>query len=97
VALAPFDLGVTQNFAMLSRPSEIEGIDEVRVLIHRMSGARGDWQRSNRVFINELRKQLLIWRSLPQDVMDKYRQKTFEAWDTLPIEQIDTESIGAAV
>ncbi len=95
VALAPFDLGVTQNFAMLSKPSDIEGIDEVRVMIYRLSGAHGDWQRSNRVFINELRKQLLIWRTLPQDIMDRYRQKTLESWDELPVEEVDTESIGA--
>jgi hypothetical protein len=96
VALAPFDLGVTQNFALLSQPSEIEGIDEVRILIYRLSGAQGDWQRSNRVFINELRKQLLIWRSLPQDVMDRYRQSTNEAWNDLPVEQIDQQSIGGS-
>ena len=97
MALAPFDLGVNQQFAMLSRPSEIEGIDEVRILIHRASGARGDWQRSNRVFINDLRRQLLIWRSLPDDVMDKYRQQTLELWDSLPVQQVTPENIGAHV
>jgi hypothetical protein len=96
VALAPFDLGVTQKFALLSQPSDIEGIDEVRIMLDRLSGARGDWQRSNRVFVNELRKQLLIWRSLTQDIMDKYRQNTLESWDNLPIEQIDRESIGGS-
>ncbi|MFW6132627.1 MAG: ABC transporter permease, partial [Planctomycetota bacterium] len=93
VALAPFDLGVNQRFALLSRPSDIEGIDEVRILIYRLSGANGDWQRSNRTFINNLRKQLLIWRSLPQDVMDNYRQKTLQMWDELPVERIDPETI----
>jgi len=94
VALAPFDLGVTQNFVFLSQPSDIEGIDEVRIMIYRLSGAQRDWQRSNRVFINELRKQLLIWRSLTQDIMDRYRQNTLEAWDKLPVEQVDQASIG---
>jgi len=94
VALAPFDLGVTQNFVLLSQPSEIEGIDEVRALLYRLSGARGDWQRSNRVFINELRKQLLIWRSLRPDVMDRYRQMTLSQWDSLPREHYDGTTIG---
>ena len=94
VALAPFDLGVTQRFALLSQASEIPGIDEVRILIHRESGAVGDWKRSNRVFINDLRKQLLIWRSLPHEVMDRYRQKTLEQWDALPHEQVTPESMG---
>jgi hypothetical protein len=96
VALAPFDLGVNQRFAMLSQPSDIEGIDEVRILIYRLSGAQGDWQRSNRVFINDLRKQLLIWRSLPHETMDKYRSKTLEAWNELPVEQVDPQSIGVS-
>jgi len=96
VALAPFDLGVTQNFALLSQPSEIEGIDEVRILIYRLSGAQGDWKRANRVFINDLRKQLLIWRSLPHEVMDRYRQKTLEQWEQLPMEQWDPSSIGGS-
>jgi len=96
VALAPFDLGVTQEFALLSQTSEIEGIDEVRILIYRLSGAQGDWRRSNRVFINELRKQLLIWRSLPQEVMDKYRNSTLDAWGELPVEQVDQDSFGGS-
>jgi hypothetical protein len=96
VALAPFDLGVNQAFAMLSKPSDIEGINEVRILIHRLSGAQGDWERANRVFINDLRKQLLIWRSLPHEVMDHYRQGTLEQWDRLPVQQVDGQSIGGA-
>jgi len=94
VALAPFDLGVTQRFALLSKPSEIEGIDEVQILIYRLSGARGDWRRGNRVFINELRKQLLIWRSLTQEVMEQYRERTLEVWDQLPRLQVDRDTIG---
>ena len=97
VALAPFDLGVNQNFAMLSQPSDIEGINEVRILISRLSGAQGDWQRANRVFINDLRKQLLIWRSLPPEIMERYRQKTLEIWNELPVESIDKDSIGGAL
>ena len=94
MALAPFDLGVNQRFALLSQPSEIEGIDEVRILLYRTSGSHGDWQRSNRVFINDLRRQLLIWRSLTDDIMDKYRQKTLEAWDSLAVKQVTPKSIG---
>jgi hypothetical protein len=89
VALAPMDLGVTQTFAMLAQPSDIEGIDEVRIVIRRRSGTRGDWRRSNRLFINGLRKQFLIWRSLPPEVMDTYRQRTFDAWEDFPTRPFD--------
>jgi len=94
MALAPFDLGVNQRFVLVSQPSEIEGIDEVRILINRHTGTRGDWTRANRVFINDLRKQLLIWRSLTNEVMDQYREKTLQAWDQLAVEQVDETTIG---
>ncbi len=97
VALAPFDLGVNQHFTLLSQPSDIEGIDEVRILIRRLSGAPGDWQRGNRVFIHDLRKQLLIWRSLPAEVMDKYRSRTLQAWEQLAVEPMDSDRIGGMV
>ena len=96
VALAPFDLGVSQKFALMAQPSEIEGIEEIRILLHRVSGTRGDWQRANRVFINELRKQLLIWRSLSSEIMEKYRQMTLQEWKDLPVEDIQPETFGGA-
>lgn len=76
LALAPFDLGVTQHFLLTSMPSEIEGVDEVRIVMKRISGTRGDWQRTNRPFISDLRKQFLIWRSIPHETMELYRRRT---------------------
>ena len=84
MALAPFDLGVTQDFGLTARPSEIAGIDEVRIVLRRRSGSPGDWKRANRVFIYDLRRQFLIWRALPAEVMERYRQRTLEQWDALP-------------
>ncbi|MBA4387466.1 MAG: hypothetical protein C0404_05755 [Verrucomicrobia bacterium] len=89
VALAPFDLGIEQSVVILSQPSDIEGIDEVRVLIRRLSGTYGDWQRANRVFINDLRRQFLVWRTLDKEVARHYRETTLQAWETLPLESTD--------
>jgi hypothetical protein len=76
LALAPFDLGVSQSFQLCSAPSEIPGIDEVRIRLERASGQPKDWQRLNKVFMDDLRKQFLIWRSLPQETMEQYRRRT---------------------
>jgi hypothetical protein len=76
LALAPFDLGVTQRFEMKSKPSTIEGIDEVHIQLHRLSGQPKDWARLNKVLLNDLRTQFLLWRSLPEETMEMYRQKT---------------------
>ena len=74
VSLAPFDLGVTQHFELSYRPSEIPGIDEVALQLVRQSGEPKDWQRLNKLFLDDLRKQFLIWRSLAPETMDSYRK-----------------------
>jgi len=76
LALAPFDLGVTQTMALTAIPSEIPGVDEVEIRAHRLSGARGDWTRCNRAFVTDLRKQFLLWRTLSSEVIESYRAKT---------------------
>lgn len=76
LTLAPFDLGVSQNFVMRSTPSEIPGIDEVRIHMQRATGQPKDWQRLNRVLLDDLRQQFLIWRALPEETMEVYRQRT---------------------
>ncbi|HMP71760.1 MAG TPA: hypothetical protein PKE55_00705 [Kiritimatiellia bacterium] len=79
LALAPFDLGVTQDFELRSAPSEIKGIDEVNIRLVRRSGQPGDWVRLNRNLFDDLRTQFLLWRSLPKETMEHYRQQTLVA------------------
>lgn len=76
ISLAPFDLGVSQKFTLSSRPSEIEGIDEVLVDIERLSGTEGAWLRGNREFISDLRNQFLFWRNLPVETVEHYRSES---------------------
>ena len=78
VALAPFDLGVTEHVKLTAIPSEIEGVDEVSVVITRKSGTRGDWLRANRVFLKDMRQQFLLWRTLSSDVIESYRMRTLQ-------------------
>lgn len=76
VSLAPFDLGVMEDFTMSARLSEIEGIDEIFVQLHKVSGTEGAWLRGNRVFVDDLREQFLLWRSLPVSTVVHYREKS---------------------
>lgn len=87
VALAPFDLGVTQHLTLTGVPSDIPGVDEVAVHLVRQSGTRGDWVRANRVFIKRLRRQFLVWRTLPAEAVEAYRLATLEALGENPAEQ----------
>lgn len=79
ISLAPFDLGVLQRLSMHTRPSDIPGIDEVVVELTRLNGAPGTWLKVNRVFIEDLRNQFLIWRSLPPETVEHYQRTTAES------------------
>ena len=76
LALAPFDLGVTETLELRSKPSGIEGIDEINIRLTRLSGQPKDWERLNKVLLVDLRTQFLLWRSLPQETMEIYRHRT---------------------
>jgi hypothetical protein len=89
LALAPFDLGVTQHMDLCATPSEIEGVDEVAIRITRSSGATGDWYRANRVFIKNLRRQFLLWRTLSGEMIEHYRMQTLAALGTAASAEAD--------
>ncbi|MDW7771561.1 MAG: FtsX-like permease family protein [Desulfobulbaceae bacterium] len=63
--LAPFDFGIMQWVDIHFCPAQ-EGPEflEIRIVMQRMAGEVGLWQRVNKSFLNALRKQLLVWRSL---------------------------------
>ncbi|MFT5700304.1 MAG: ABC-type lipoprotein release transport system permease subunit [Desulforhopalus sp.] len=67
--LAPFDFGIMQTADIQFRPAR-EGEDflEINITLQRRSGESGIWQRLNTSFLHEFRKQLLIWRSLDDQV-----------------------------
>lgn len=79
VSLAPFDLGISQDFRLTAVASEIPGVDEVMIRGRRTSGARTDWIRANRVFMHELRRQFLLWRTLSAENIEHYRMQTLQA------------------
>ena len=70
--LAPFDLGVSQSVAIETVPTTMEGVYEIRLIIDRESGDISNWKRVNRRFLNTVRKQFLIWRTLKQTEREKY-------------------------
>jgi len=68
VWLAPFDFGILQNIDIQFCPAK-EGNNflEIKIALSRLSGESGIWQRINKSFLYELRKQLLIWRSIDKE------------------------------
>jgi len=77
--LAPFDLGVSQRLAIETRPTTMADVFEISVNIHRESGDISNWKRVNRRFLNTLRKQFLIWRTLKQAERERYLREAQSA------------------
>ena len=65
VWLSPFDFGIMQNIDIcFSQSMGNAGYLEIHMQIKRESGEMNSWLRINRRFVHEIRRQLLIWRSL---------------------------------
>ncbi len=70
--VAPFDLGVSQKVRLETIPTDMEDVFEIRLHLERVSGDVSSWRRVNRRFLNTLRKQFLIWRTLRAEDRDRY-------------------------
>ncbi|HET6381834.1 MAG TPA: FtsX-like permease family protein [Armatimonadota bacterium] len=76
--LAPFDLGVSQKVELQTIPSDMQDVYELRLVVHRESGDVSNWKRVNRRFLNTLRKQFLIWRTLRTEERERYLMREEE-------------------
>lgn len=70
--LAPFDLGVSQHVTLQTTPAAMENVFDLDLILHRESGDVSSWKRVNRRFLNTLRKQFLIWRTLGMEERELY-------------------------
>ena len=68
----PFDQGISQSFRMTARKSDIPEVCEIHVVLARLSGPASAWKRSYRLFLNNLRSQCLLWRTLDDDSREHY-------------------------
>jgi hypothetical protein len=73
VWLAPFDFGIMQKVTVaFCRSAEDPDYLEIRILLERLSGEANAWRRINKAFLHELRKTLLVWRSLDAASKEHY-------------------------
>lgn len=75
VWIEPYDLGVRQDIQLVVKPAGEDDICNVHVDIFHRAGHPGNWHRMNRVFVSDLRRQLLGWRNIGRErVMEYIRQ-----------------------
>ena len=78
VWLAPYDMGVRQQVRLLVVQSDDPEIYEIRIELARGSGQVRSWWGLNRVFLGELRRQLLGWRQLKTERILAYIARAAE-------------------
>lgn len=88
VWLAPYDLGVIQEFWLAIHPTPEPNVFEVKLTLLRQAGSPATWLRLNRPFMVEVRKQFLLWRSVSPEMVRQYvtgsEQMFAHAEETLP-------------
>ncbi len=77
--LAPFDAGIIQDFQVVCEPVTIDKYG-FEVIITRIEGVEHLWITANRALMDEIRKQLLIWRALPLGDEQRYIKRAREKW-----------------
>ncbi len=70
--LAPFDLGVSQHVTLRTIATDMKDVYEIDIVLRRESGDVSSWMRVNRRFLNTLRKQFLIWRTIGAEEKELY-------------------------
>ncbi|MCM8803691.1 MAG: hypothetical protein NC833_00330 [Candidatus Omnitrophica bacterium] len=75
VWLAPFDLGVSQSFKMVFEPLGEYNFYTINLFMKRTSGESTDWKRLNRRFLDGIRKQFLIWRTVSGEIKKDYENQ----------------------
>lgn len=74
LSLAPYDLGISETIAVEAHPAGDFNTFDIHVAIRQESGDRASWLRVNRRFLNGLRRQFLIWRTLDGEIRKTYMQ-----------------------
>ena len=70
--LAPFDQGVMQDVDLTMAPDLETGYYTINLTIRRTAGDAATWARVNRTFLDDVRKQFLVWRTLTAEDRQSY-------------------------
>jgi len=83
VWLAPYDLGVSQHVELLAEPTDDSHIHRIEMTILRRSGEHAVWLQRNRALLAELRRQFLIYRTIPDTGKRRWQQQAQEKFDAM--------------
>jgi len=73
VRLFPYEAAIVQDVGIIF--TSREGRWPMTVELTRVSGTVAEWKKNNMPFLDLLRKQMLVWRGLPQKEKDRYMRE----------------------
>lgn len=76
--LAPYDLGVSQVLDLKTTPTAEGHVYEIHLHVRRESGDINSWRKTNWLFLNAIRKQFLIWRTISPASKAEYERRADE-------------------
>ncbi len=80
IALAPYDLGVTQQMTFIATYDDVVQSFRVKMTTVRVSGQDSNWISTNKPFLEKLRKHMLQWRNLDAGQHELYVRKGQESF-----------------
>jgi hypothetical protein len=72
--LSPLELGVTQHLVLCVVPEE-DGACGLVFHLRCLSGDNDSWRRTNKSFLQAMRKELLIWNALKDGEKAVFRER----------------------
>lgn len=70
--LAPYDMGISEDVEFRATPLGEYNTYQIDLTIVRLSGDIDSWKRVNRRFLNTVRKQFLVWRTIDEGTKRNY-------------------------
>lgn len=86
--LAPYDLGVSQDFRLACEPTEDGDIYAIVLRLQRLAGDITSWKKTNTLFLAGIRKQFLIWRTVTHAEKTAYAERAERIMNGEEIEAI---------
>jgi len=71
VHLSPYEMRVTEEVRIRAF-KQSDGSYVLTLLLRRLSGSSDVWRTSNYYFVDDVRKQILLWRTLPPHIKKRY-------------------------
>ena len=71
--LAPYDMGISEEIDFTTRPLGEFNTYQIDLTLTRLSGDVDSWQRVNRKFLNTVRKQFLVWRTIDEETKHGFK------------------------